>query len=272
MVPLDPAAARHVRTRLGLPEGPGLLALRHALAYRRPGLWGDDPVAPRSVLLVREGDRRIEAFGIGEPWPALAWLLGHGRAFALQAPDEWLLSASQTLGGDLEQVEVETWSADSVATPSDVLDDLQFLTRGRVRKLRQSGRASPERGRPRGVQRGRAGLGVARLAILRLPDRTWRGVRRSACKRFRGNGLGVRPGRRLRCGGGRDHAALSPPRPRPRGGVDAGHAYSGTSRQGAALVVSGRPCGVSRPRDFAWVHFDRDRNGRLPPITLRGGS
>ena len=132
MVPLDPAAARHVRTRLGLPKGPGLLALRHALAYRRPGLWGDDPVAPRSVLLVREGDRRIEAFGIGEPWPALAWLLGHGRAFALQAPDEWLLSASQTLGGDLEEVEVETWSADAVALPA-VVDDPMEIGSARAR-------------------------------------------------------------------------------------------------------------------------------------------
>ncbi len=126
MVPLDPAAARHVRTRLGLPEGPGLLALRHALAYRRPGLWGDDPVAPRSVLLVREGERRIEAFGIGEPWPALGWLLGHGRGFALQAPDDWLLTASQALGGDVERVEVETWSADAVATPMAVEDDSEF--------------------------------------------------------------------------------------------------------------------------------------------------
>jgi len=115
MVPLDPAAARHVRARLGLPEGPGLLALRHALAYRRPGLWGDDPVAPRSVLLVREGDGRIEAFGAGEPWPALAWLVGHGRAFALHAPDDWLTTAADALGGAVERVEVETWSVETLS-------------------------------------------------------------------------------------------------------------------------------------------------------------
>ncbi len=75
----------------------------------------------------REGDRRIEAFGIGEPWPALAWLLGHGRASRSKRPTSGCSSASQTLGGDLERVEVETWSADAVATPSDVLDDLQVL-------------------------------------------------------------------------------------------------------------------------------------------------
>ena len=115
MVPLDPAAARHIRTRLGLSVGPGLLALRHALAYRRPGLWGDDPVAPRSVLLVREGDGRIEAFGAGEPWPGLGWLIGHGRGFVLSAPDDWLTTAAETLKGDVERVEVETWSLDSLA-------------------------------------------------------------------------------------------------------------------------------------------------------------
>lgn len=114
MVPLDPAAARHVRARLGLSEGPGLLALRHALAYRRPGLWGDDPAAPRSVLFVREGDGRIEAFGAGEPWPALAWLVSQGRGFSLHAPDDWLETVD-SLGGAVERVDVETWSREAPA-------------------------------------------------------------------------------------------------------------------------------------------------------------
>jgi GNAT superfamily N-acetyltransferase len=114
MVPLDPAAARHVRARLGLPERPGLLALRHALAYRRPGLWGDDPAAPRSVILVREGDGRVEAFGAGEPWPAVGWLAGHGRPFSLHAPDDWLATVD-AMGEETERTEVETWSVESLA-------------------------------------------------------------------------------------------------------------------------------------------------------------
>jgi|GEM_PF-648313 GNAT superfamily N-acetyltransferase len=132
MVPLDPAAARHVRARLGLPEGPGLLALRHALAYRRPGLWGDDPAAPRSVLLTREGDGRIEAFGVGEPWPALAWLVGHGRPFVLHAPDDWLATAVDALGGGVERVEVETWSAegDTAVDAADEGEDAGGAVRG----------------------------------------------------------------------------------------------------------------------------------------------
>ena len=86
MVPLDPAATREVISRLGLPAAPGLLALRHALAFRRPGLWGDDPSAPRSVILVREGDGQLEAFGAGDPEPAVGWLVGHRRGFTPARP------------------------------------------------------------------------------------------------------------------------------------------------------------------------------------------
>lgn len=150
MVPLDPSAARHVRSSLGLSEGPGLLALRHALAYRRPGLWGDDPVAPRSVLLVREGDGRIEAFGAGESWPALGWLIGHGRGFVLNAPDDWLTTAGETLKGAIERVEVETWSLDrpsprvglAVVADVDAPRKTTALPRVAVRRLGISDRAA----------------------------------------------------------------------------------------------------------------------------------
>src|SRR4051794_3478740 len=55
MVPLDPLVVRSLRSWLGEPAGPGLLALHHALAYQRPGLWGDHARVPQSVILVREG-------------------------------------------------------------------------------------------------------------------------------------------------------------------------------------------------------------------------
>jgi len=109
MVPLAPLAARHVRSWLGTEERPGLLALRHALAYRRPGLWGDHPEAPESVVLVREGDDRLEAFGAGAPEPAVGWLAGQGRAFTLLAPGAWLGPVRTRVGGVGCGV-VETWS------------------------------------------------------------------------------------------------------------------------------------------------------------------
>src|SRR5437016_14120473 len=85
MVPLDPLAVRSLRSWLGEPAGPGLLALHHALTYQRPGLWGDHARVPRSVVLLREGDDQLEAFGAGEPEPAVAWLAGQGRAVSLVA-------------------------------------------------------------------------------------------------------------------------------------------------------------------------------------------
>lgn len=110
MVQLDPAAVRYVRTWMGASEGPGLLALRHALAYRSPGLWGDHPVEPRSVVLIREGDGQLEVFGAGEPEPAVAWIVGHLKAFTLHAPEGWAGPVGDRVG-EVEQVEIETWSA-----------------------------------------------------------------------------------------------------------------------------------------------------------------
>src|SRR5947208_7862144 len=89
MVPLDPLAVRSLRSWLGEPSGPGLLALHHALAYQRPGLWGDHARVPSSVVLVREGDDQLEAVGAGEAEPAVALLAGQGRAVCLVAPAAW---------------------------------------------------------------------------------------------------------------------------------------------------------------------------------------
>ena len=52
MVPLDDEATTRV---LAWDVGEGRsMSLRHALIHRRPGLWGDHPRRPRSVVLVRE--------------------------------------------------------------------------------------------------------------------------------------------------------------------------------------------------------------------------
>jgi GNAT superfamily N-acetyltransferase len=116
MVPLDPAAARFVRVWLGPPEGPGLLALHHALVYNRPGLLGDAPGSPRGVLLVREGRTGLEAFGAGRHEPALGWLIGRRREFTLHAPEEWYNAARERLGAvDIDHV--ETWSGPGLAGP-----------------------------------------------------------------------------------------------------------------------------------------------------------
>jgi GNAT superfamily N-acetyltransferase len=111
MVPLDKPATRYVRTWLGPLLGPGLLALRHALLFPMPGLWGDDPVQPQSVILVRDGDDQREAFGAGEPEPAVGWLIDQHKAFTLHAPDDWLEAVRARLGG-VEKDSVETWTED----------------------------------------------------------------------------------------------------------------------------------------------------------------
>ena len=114
MVLLDQAAARFVRSWLGPPTGPSLLALRHALMYRRPGLWGDRPKAPRSVVLVREGDGQLEAFGAGEAQPAVGWLLEQRRGVALHAPEAWH-EVVRAWFGRADSIAVETWAGAEMA-------------------------------------------------------------------------------------------------------------------------------------------------------------
>jgi GNAT superfamily N-acetyltransferase len=117
MVPLDPAAARYVRAWLRPLEAPGLLALHHALVYHRPGLWGDVPGSPRSVILLREGHRGLEAFGAGRPEPAVGWLIGRRREFTLHAPEEWYDAIRERLG-NLDLDSVETWTGPAIARPA----------------------------------------------------------------------------------------------------------------------------------------------------------
>ena len=108
MVPLEDDGIEHARSWIPAPK-PGLLALHHALAYRRPGLWGDDARLPRCVVLVREGDGGLEAFGAGLAEPAVGWLVGLGRAVALLAPEaEWWEAVLARVEA-AEIGEVETW-------------------------------------------------------------------------------------------------------------------------------------------------------------------
>ena len=116
MVPLDPAAARFVQAWLGPPDGPGLLALHHALVYQQPGLLGDTPGSPRGVLLVREGQAGLEAFGAGRHETALGWLVGRRREFTLLAPEDWYDAARERLGAvDIDCA--ETWRGPGLGGP-----------------------------------------------------------------------------------------------------------------------------------------------------------
>jgi GNAT superfamily N-acetyltransferase len=109
MVPLEPEARQQVVSWLGREEAPGLLALRHALLYGRPGLWGDDARQPRCVVLLRPGDDGgSEAFGAGRAAPAVAWLAGRNGGVTLLAPDDWE-PAVRAAVGPVDRIEVETW-------------------------------------------------------------------------------------------------------------------------------------------------------------------
>lgn len=109
MVPLDAEAARFVRSWLGPASGPGLLALRHALDWGRPGLWGDHPRRPLSVVLLRPGDDGREAFGEGEPGPAVSWLARGGGTVTLLAPEGWEGAVASEVG-EFERATVQTWT------------------------------------------------------------------------------------------------------------------------------------------------------------------
>jgi GNAT superfamily N-acetyltransferase len=109
MFPLDPAGARYARTWLGPPRAPGLLAVRHALEFSRPELRGDHASKPHSLLFIREGDGQLEAFGAGEPEPAVGCLQTLGQTFTLHAPKRWH-NVVRTRIGPVEEHWVETWS------------------------------------------------------------------------------------------------------------------------------------------------------------------
>ncbi len=114
MVPLRPEGRVHALEQLSDVDSPELLAVRHALIYARPSLWGDDAWRPRSVVLLRSepSGRGSEAFGLGEPEPAVPWLVARTRRVggALVAPAAWSPWIEVALGSTaLQASEIETW-------------------------------------------------------------------------------------------------------------------------------------------------------------------
>jgi RimJ/RimL family protein N-acetyltransferase len=88
------------------------VALRHAAIHGRPGLWGDDPARPSSVVWLREGDEgRWEAFGAGLPEPSIGWLASRsgGRPISMMAPESWEAPA-RSRAERLDRASVQTWT------------------------------------------------------------------------------------------------------------------------------------------------------------------
>ena len=111
---LDLGGRTLAAARLGPQKSPGLLALRHALEFDRPGLWVDDPAHPRSIALLRGGDDGPDAFADGRPDEAVRWLRGLGRPVTLHAPARWVAAL-----GEARRFEVETWAGPPGIAPRD---------------------------------------------------------------------------------------------------------------------------------------------------------
>ncbi len=109
MVPLGVEATARVLAWEDSPHR--MVALHHAAIHRRPGLWGDDPARPSTVVWLREGDDgQLEAFGAGVAGPAPGWLVARsgGRPIMLAAPMSWE-GPVRARGGRLERCLVWTW-------------------------------------------------------------------------------------------------------------------------------------------------------------------
>jgi hypothetical protein len=118
MVPLDEDA---IAWTLGHGEAEGRpVSLSHALIHRRPGLWGDHPRRPRSVVLVREGTEGEgwHAFGLGEAEPAVGWLARRRHRVSLLAPTTWE-GAIRRRGSAVARGVVETWAREGVPAELD---------------------------------------------------------------------------------------------------------------------------------------------------------
>ncbi|SIO39266.1 GNAT acetyltransferase [Singulisphaera sp. GP187] len=70
------------------------------------------------MLLLREGGRQLEAFGAGDPEPAVDWLCRRGeKSVALLAPKDWWDAVGRRIEG-VEQAEVLTLSAAASQRPT----------------------------------------------------------------------------------------------------------------------------------------------------------
>ena len=258
MVPLDSLAVRSLRSWLGEPSGPGVLALHHALAYQRPGLWGDHPRVPRSVVLVREGDDQLEAFGAGEPEPAVAWLAGQGRAVSLVRAGDlarrpWHPRRVDRAGGhrDLDDRPLRPGDDHDVRRPGT---RAATRTEARVQGRCRAGirRPAPPGGDPPvarlrrcRLRRGGPRVGVAGLGHLLRPGRLRRRVRSPPRQHVRGPGLDLRPVGRLRLDRRLHRPALPPSR---SGDERPPRRWSATSPAAGARSRSGPPPPKTKPR------------------------
>lgn len=84
------------------------VALHHAAIHNRPGLYGDDPRRPTSVVWIRPGDAQWEAFGAGFAEPAVRWLATQPGPIALLAPPAWEV-AVQERAERLDRGFIQTW-------------------------------------------------------------------------------------------------------------------------------------------------------------------
>jgi GNAT superfamily N-acetyltransferase len=122
MFPLDEVAmAKVLAWDLGEQRS---LSLRHALIHRTPGLLGDHPRSPKSVLLVCENPPPDDwhIYGAGMAEPAIGWLARCTNRFALIAPESWE-GAIRKRSISISKGVVETWVRD----PSISLFDVQSL-------------------------------------------------------------------------------------------------------------------------------------------------
>jgi GNAT superfamily N-acetyltransferase len=109
MFPLEPGAIDRIIA--SEPVSHRSTALRHASIHDRPGLWGDDPRNPSSVVWLRAGDAgNWEAFGSGDPGPALDWIAStvQGSTVALLAPESWEVAVRRR-GGSVETATIRTF-------------------------------------------------------------------------------------------------------------------------------------------------------------------
>ena len=242
MVPLVDEAIARALGRDGA-EG-GSVSLRHALIHRSPGLWGDHPRRPRSVVLVREGDgpEGWHAFGLGEAEPAVGWLSGRGgRRLSLLAPTTWE-GAIRRRGAAVARGIVETWVR-SGGGPGEIRRGPSPI----ARRLGLDDGPAFERSSV-------AFVGAPRLGVVRGPDRRRGGVRGAGPIRPSRRGrLGLRGRRRARRPGRRHRPALSAARARPRGGLGAGGACRIGPAEGGDLDRRRREPAVEGPRPLARV-------------------
>lgn len=89
------------------------MALHHAVLQGRPGLWGDHPVDPSSVVWLRDGGDQWEAFAAGFADPALNWLEREatGRRVVLAAPAPWESAVRRRFEprASVRKLTVQTW-------------------------------------------------------------------------------------------------------------------------------------------------------------------